>query len=122
MITLSFHTGFKFFNSFAARIRSRAGCASSISAFRPTGSSLEQKISSKIKKIIFCEHRTCDNFIICFIFLFTKSFEKKMLASFNYFLLLLQSLSKQNSRSSRRDSSDNDDQPSPVEEVAGEIN
>nr|XP_014277406.2 NACHT domain- and WD repeat-containing protein 1 [Halyomorpha halys] len=31
---------------------------------------------------------------------------------------LFQSLSKQNSRSSRRDSSDNDDQPSPVEEVA----
>ncbi|KAL1138690.1 hypothetical protein AAG570_008752 [Ranatra chinensis] len=31
----------------------------------------------------------------------------------------IQSLSKQNSRSSRRDSSDNDDQPSPLEEVAG---
>ncbi|XP_039293837.1 NACHT domain- and WD repeat-containing protein 1 [Nilaparvata lugens] len=32
-----------------------------------------------------------------------------------------QSLSKQNSRSSRRDSSENDDCPSPLEEVAGEI-
>ena len=50
-------------------------------------------------------HRTLSNIIKVFL----------------HVLFNFQSLSKQNSRSSRRDSSDNDDQPSPVEEVAGKV-